>query len=156
MQRKLHINCLELLSRSFAVKSFIKERLCVHMHLCMDNVSAVAYINFLGDWALKRNMILSAERLSGALNVSADWESRHFLGSSNWELCPAVFLSLMRIRTFCKIDLFADRLNTQLPHFFSLRPDSMTLATDDLLQSWFEGRPNVFPPFCLIIRSLGK
>lgn len=33
---------------SFAVKSFTKDLLCVHMRLRMDNVSAVAYINHLG------------------------------------------------------------------------------------------------------------
>ena len=88
MEKKLHINCLELLAGSFAVKSFTKDRLCVHVRLRMDNVSAVAYINRLGgthslipsnlalalwEWALKRNIFLSAEHLSGALNVSADW-----------------------------------------------------------------------------------
>ena len=79
-----HINCLELLAGSFAVKSFTKDRLCVHVRLRMDNVSAVAYINRLGgthslilsnlapalwEWALKRSIFLSAEHLSGALNV---------------------------------------------------------------------------------------
>ena len=48
MEKKLHINCLELLAGSFAVKSFTKDRLCVHVRLRMDNVSAVAYINRLG------------------------------------------------------------------------------------------------------------
>ena len=48
MEKKLHINCLELLAGSFAVKSFTKDRFCVHVRLRMDNVSAVAYINRLG------------------------------------------------------------------------------------------------------------
>ena len=48
MEKKLHINCLELLAGSFAVKSFTKDHLCVHVRLRMDNVSAVAYINRLG------------------------------------------------------------------------------------------------------------
>jgi hypothetical protein len=171
MEKKLHINCLELLAGSFAVRSFTKDRLCVHVRLRMDNVSAVAYINRLGgthslvlsnlalalwEWALNRNMILSAEHLSGALNISADWESRHFQDSSNWRLCPAVFRSLMLARGPCKIDLFADRLNAQLPQFFSWRPDPMALATDALLQNWSVGRLYAFPPFCLIMRSLAK
>ena len=116
MEQKLHINCLELLAGCFAVKSFTKDRLCVHVNLRMDNASGVAYINRLGntrslilsnlalalwDWALKRNIFLSAEHLSGALNVSADWESRHFLDSSDWKLCPAIFRSLMQVRGPC-------------------------------------------------------
>ena len=37
MEKKLHINCLELLAGSFAVKSFTKDCLCVHVRLRMDN-----------------------------------------------------------------------------------------------------------------------
>ena len=48
MEKNLQINCLELLAGFFAVKSFTKDRLCVHVRLRMDNVSAVAYINCLG------------------------------------------------------------------------------------------------------------
>ena len=48
MEKKLHINCLELLAGSFAVKSFIKDRLCAHVRLRMDNTTAVAYVNRLG------------------------------------------------------------------------------------------------------------
>ena len=48
MERKFHINCLELLAGSFAVKSFTKNRLYVHVRHRMDNTSAVAYVNHLG------------------------------------------------------------------------------------------------------------
>jgi hypothetical protein len=94
----------------------------------------------LWEWALKRNIFLSAKHLSGTLNVSADWESRHFLDWSKWQLCPAMFRSLMQVRGPCAIDLFADRLNAQLPRFLiSWRPDPMALATDALLQGWSGG-----------------
>ena len=156
MEKKLHINCLELLAGSFAVKSFTRDRLCVHVRLRMDNVSAVAYINRLGgthslilsnlalalwEWALKRNIFLSAEHLSGALNVSASWESRHFVDSSDWKLCLAIFRSLMQVRGPCALGLFANRLNAQLTQFYSWRLDTMALATDALLQNWAVGRP---------------
>ena len=132
MEQKLHINCLELLAGSFAIKSFTKNRLCVHVRLRMDNTSAVVYLNRLGgtrslvlsnlalalwEWALTPNIFLSAEHIAGNLNVSADWESRNFLDLSNWKLCPEIFRSLMQIRGPCTIDLFADRLNCQLPNF---------------------------------------
>ena len=171
MESKLHINCLELLAGSFTVKSFTKDRLCVHVRLRMDNTSAVAYVNRLGgthslvlsnlalalwEWALSRNIFLSGEHLSGSLNVTADWQSRHFTDSSNWQLCPTVFRSLMRIRGPCVKDLFADRLNAQLSQFFSWRPDPMALASDALQQDWSTGRNYAFPPFCLIIRTLAK
>ena len=171
MERKLYINCLELLAGSFAVKSFTKNRLCVHVRLRMDNTSAVAYVNRLGgtrslvlsnlalalwEWALSQGFFLSAEHLSGRLNIAADWQSRHFQDSSNWKLCPEVFRALMLIRGPCTKDLFADRLNAQLPQFFSWRPDPLALASDALQQDWSNERNYAFPPFCLIMRSLAK
>ena len=171
MERKLHINCLELLAGSFAVKCFTKHRLCVHVRLRMDNTSAVAYINRLGgthslvlsnlamalwEWALAHGILLSAEHLPGRLNIVADWQSRHMLDSSNWRLSPDVFRALMEIRGPCAKDLFADRLNAQLSQFFSWRPDPMALASDALQQDWSNERNYAFPPFCLIMRCLAK
>ena len=171
MEQKLHINCLELLAGSFAIQSSTKNRLCVHVRLRMDNTSAVAYLNRLGrtrslvlsnltlalwEWALTRNIFLSAEHIAGNLNVSADWESRNFLDSSNWKLCPEIFPSLTHIRGPCMLDLFADRLNCQLPRFCSWKPDPIALATDAFQQNWSTGRNYAFPPFCLIMRCLAK
>ena len=171
MEKKLHINCLELLAGSFAVKSFTKNRLCAHVRLRMDNTTAVAYVNRLGgthslvlsnlalalwEWAQKNSIMLSAEHYAGHLNTVADWESRHFRDASNWRLHQNVFSSLMQIRGPCVIDLFADRLNSQLPQFYSWKPDPLAIATDALLQDWSRGRNYAFPPFCLIMRSLAK
>ena len=154
MEQKLHIHCLELLAGSFAIQSFTKNRLCVHVRLRMDNTSAVAYLNRLGgtrslvlsnlalalwEWALTRNIFLSAEHITGNLNVSADWELRNFLDSSNWKLCPEIFRSLMQIRGPCMLDLLSKTLgsdaatfpiknNSQLSVYFStlLTPRSIT------------------------------
>ena len=171
MEKKLHINCLELLAGSFAVKSFTKNRLCAHVRLRMDNTTAVAYVNRLGgthslvlsnlalalwEWAQKNSIMLSAEHYAGHLNTVADWESRHFRDASNWRLDQNVFSSLMQIRGPCAIDLFADRLNSQLPQFYSWKPDPLSIATDALLQDWSRGRNYAFPPFWLIMRSLAK
>ena len=171
MEKKLHINCLELLAGSFAVKSFTKNRLCAHVRLRMDNTTAVAYVNRLGgthslvlsnlalalwEWAQKNSIMLRAEHYAGHLNTVADWESRHFRDASNWRLDQNVFSSLMQIRGPCVIDLFADRLNSQLPQFYSWKPDPLAIATDALLQDWSRGRNYAFPPFCLIMRSLAK
>ena len=127
-----------------AIKSFTKDCLCVSM--CVSSAPGRAHSPVLSnlalalwEWALKRNIFLSAKHLSGTLNVSADWETRHFLDWSKWKLCPAMFRSLMQVRGLCAIDLFSDRLNAQLPRFFSWRPDPMALATDALLQGWSGG-----------------
>lgn len=44
----LHINCLELLAGSFAIRSFMKNRVSCCVLLRMDNTTAVRYINKLG------------------------------------------------------------------------------------------------------------
>lgn len=44
----LHINCLELQAGTFAMKAFMREQANVHVHLRMDNQSAVSYINKMG------------------------------------------------------------------------------------------------------------
>ena len=92
---------IELLAGSFAVKSFTKNRLCAHVRLRMHNTTAVVYVNRLGgthslvlsnlalalwEWAQKSKIMLSAKHYAGHLNTAADWESRHFLDSSNWRL----------------------------------------------------------------------
>ena len=62
----------------------------------------------------------------------------------------------MQIRGPCANDLFEDRLNTQLPQFFSWKPDPMAIASDALQQDWSKEKNYAFPPFCLIMRSLAK
>ena len=70
MERTLHINFLELLAGSFAVKSFAKGRLCAHVRLRMDNTSAVAYVNRLGG-----NTISSSVQFgSGPMGVGSQSE----------------------------------------------------------------------------------
>lgn len=170
-ERLCHINCLELLAGAFAVKSFSRGKIYLHVHLKMDNTTAVAYINKLSGthspvlcnlvaslwhWAIARGMILSAEHLPGRWNTQADQESRNYQDSSDWRLDPSIFQALMKIRGPCQIDLFANRLNTQLPTFFSWKPDPQGLATDAFQQAWSMGRHYAFPPFCLIMKTLAK
>ena len=55
--RFLHINALELLAGSFAVKAFAGNRINIRVLLRMDNVSAMAYVNRLGG---TRSRVLSS------------------------------------------------------------------------------------------------
>ena len=66
----LHMNCLELLAGSFAVKSFAKGRLCAHVRLRMDNTSAVAYVNRLGGNTISRSVQFG----SGPMRVGSQSE----------------------------------------------------------------------------------
>ena len=162
MEKKLHINCLELIAGTFAVKSFKKGRLCAHVRLRMDNTSAVAYVNKLGgthslilsnlavtlwEWALSRGMILSAEHLPGSLNITADWEIPSCQGHKQLAIVPS-YVSLANADTRSLRD---GSICRQVEH-----PTSSALASDTLQQDWSTKRNYAFPPFCLIMRSLAK
>ena len=102
----MHINCLELLGGTFAVKTFAKQSQNLHIRLQMDNTTAVSYINKMGgtrsrtladmacslwQWCLQKGITLSAEHLPGILNTTADAESRTYHSSAEWQLLPSMF-----------------------------------------------------------------
>ena len=86
-ERMHHINLLELIAGAFAVKTFARHRRNIHMHLKMDNKTAIFYINKMGgtrshllahtacqlwQWCLQRGITLSAKHLPGSSNIIAD------------------------------------------------------------------------------------
>jgi len=109
-ERQSHINVLEMMAGTFAVKSFAKGKKNLRVHLKMDNTTAVAYVNHLGGtrssllvqktkdlwtWCLDREIILSAEFLPGVRNCTADYQSRLVATSAEWRLDPNVFMQLV-------------------------------------------------------------
>ena len=63
-------------------------------------------------------------------------QSRHFRDSSNWKLNPKVFHSIDQLWGPLTIDLFADRMNTQLRNYVSWFPDPFSQATDAFQIPW--------------------
>jgi hypothetical protein len=145
-EKRLHINCLELLAGSLAIKTFTKSRACsAHVKLLMDSASPVAYINKMGgthsqglaklaidlwEWCFQKDMMVSAQHLPGYLNVRADQESRVIQDSSDWKLDLSVFQALLNRWGPFEVDLFASRLTHQLPKFASWKPDPMATYVD--------------------------
>ena len=101
-------------------------------------------------------MTLSAEYLPGMENCVADFESSTIQSSAEWQLRKDIFLILMREVHQCNVDLFATRLNHQLPQFVSWRPDPFALGTDAMRIPRIGWRGYAFPPFVLISRILRK
>ena len=104
-----HINYLELKAAFLALQSFCSKRTSISVLLCLDNMTAITFINRMGgnhsylllgltsqiwNWCIRKNIIIHAEHLPGVENVWADWESRHLVDSSDWKLDQSVFLSL--------------------------------------------------------------
>ena len=148
-ERTLHINCLELLAATLAVKTFLKGQINKRVLLLLDNQTAVAYVNNLGGtistqatrlarelwmWCLERDISLTKQHLPGKENVIADTESRVMRDRSDWMLNPSIFRLIMFRFSHLEVDLFATRLTYQLLRFFSWRPDSLAEETDAFLQ----------------------
>ena len=96
-----HINVLELKATFLAVQAFLKHQSNLSVKLCLDNTTAIAYINNQGDtrtpsltsltlelwnWCLQQNILITAEHFPGVLNVQADRDSRTFVDSRDWKL----------------------------------------------------------------------
>jgi len=170
-EQKMHINCLELLAATLAVKSFLKGQTNMSVLLQLDNQTAVAYINNMGGtvspqltnlakslwmWALNNGIVLTAECIPGLMNVVADAESRSMKDRTDWKLPPKLFQEINQKWGPLEVDLFASRLSAQLPRYFSWRPDPLAEATDAFSQQWEKYRGFANPPWCLVGRVLSQ
>ena len=111
----LHINVLELTAAHFALLHLAADARGVHIQLKLDYLTAVAYINKMGgthspecnqvaqqiwEWAVDRDVWLSAAYIPGDSNVVADFHSRCFHENKEWALKVSVF-ALLRQTLIC-------------------------------------------------------
>ena len=142
-EKEWHINCLELLAATLALKTFVKNKKGMSVLLKIDNTTAVAYINHQGGtvskelvaltrdlwmWCLERNIHIQAQHLPGVLNQVADMESRSMRDRSDWKLDRRIFLEVNKRYGPLEVDLFASRLTNQCRRYFSWRPDPFAEA----------------------------
>ena len=170
-EQGMHINCLELLAATLAAKTFLKGQIGQSVLLQLNNQTTVAYINnmegtvfpqltdlakALWMWALSNDIALIAEYIPGVANVVADAKSRSMTDRADWKLHPRLFQGIDQKWGPLEVDLFASRLSTQLPCYFSWKPDPLAEATDAFTQQWekFKGYAN--SPWCLIGRVLSQ
>ena len=123
-----HINCLELLAATLALKTFAKSKRGLSILLKTDSSTVVAYINNQGGtvsknlvyltrklwmWCLERNIHIQAQHLQGVLNCVADSESRCMKDRSDWRLDNQSFTKVNNRYGPLEVDLFASRLTKQ-------------------------------------------
>ena len=108
------------------------------------------------DYLLANRIAITTEYLPSSLNIQADWQSRNHKDSSDWKLNPKIFSQIVKIRGIPQIDLFASRLNHQLPKYMSWHPDQGSSAVDSLQHSWRNLYEYAFPPFYLIGKVIAK
>ena len=161
-ERNLHINVLEMLSGTFAIKAFAKDHSNIHIRLKMDNTSAVAYVNHMGGtqshklsdaakdlwtWWLNKGMTVSAEYLPGELNTTADFYSRSITGSAEWKLDPYVFKQVARRFAPNSSGPLCNKDQHPAGTVYFLEPDPFAMAVDALMTPWTNLQGYAFPPF---------
>ena len=127
----------------------------------MDNSIAVVYVN-IGEgtksstlaelavelWAVCHwnNIWITAQHLPGTQNVDADWASRHFNKRTEWTLDKSIFKRIVRKFYTPEVDLFASRLNHQLPKYVSRHPHPEAMSVDAMTLQWNKWISFIHPP----------
>lgn len=165
------INYLEMLAASLGLKSLCSGLRDTNILLRLDNTTAVAYLNNMGgvkskacnemalqiwEWCSIRGIWITASHLAGCENTEADALSRKFNDNIEWMLDKSVFEHIVQSYGPLDIDLFASRLNTQLPIYISWMPDPGAYAVDAFTVDWGNFRIYAFPPFCLVSKCIQK
>ena len=138
-------------SSNFSDKDIHQVQDYISILLRIDNTTVVAYVNNMGGtaskelviltreqwvWCLERSIHITAVHLPGVLNTIANTESREMLDRTDWKLNPMIFQKFNNCSGPLEMDLFASRLSTHCPLYFSWRPDPYAQATDAFLQDW--------------------
>ena len=172
LERTLHINVLEAKAVLFGLQCFCNTLTNVSILIRTDNTSVMHAINKMGSssskelhtqifeiwtWAMARNIWLLATHIPGIENEEADAESRRDEFSLEWKLNEQAFGQAISSLVFKPgVDLFASRLNKQLPVFFSFRHDPEATGVNAFSITWTHLPFYAFPPFAIISKVIQK
>ena len=172
IDRKLHINCLELKTVIRALQHWVPLLQGHQVMIATDNSTVVSYINKQGGtrspsllhltvelllWLEAQHIVVRARHIPGCLNVIAD-----HLSSPNqpipteWSLHPEIMKRIFRVWGTPEVDMFATLSNSHLPRFMSPVPEPRALAVDALSQDWQGRSMYMFPPFPLLSKVVQK
>ena len=151
LEKKWHINCLELLAVTLALKTFVKNNQGGTI-----SKDLIVLTRDLWMWCLERNIHFQAQYLPGVMSKVADMESRSMKDRSVWKLDHTIFLQINKRYGPVEVDLFATRLTNQCRRYFSWWPDPFVEATEAFLQDWTTVKDFANPPWNLVQRVLTK
>ena len=128
MDRKLHINCLELKAVVCALQHWAPLLQGHKVMVATDNSTVVSYINKQGGthsapllrltvelflWLESQNIVVRARHIPGCLNVIADHLSRPDQPiPTEWSLHPEIVQRIFRVWGTPEVDMFATLSNT--------------------------------------------
>ena len=158
-------SCLEL-------SLFFSQSKECHIQILSDNTTTVYCINNMGtlnssrcneftkgiwNWAIDRNIWLTASHIPDILNTEADYESRRNDSHTEWKLSEEIYSQITTHFQFKPdIDLFASRINKQITKFVSYHPDPDAFAVDAFSIDWNGLKFYAFPPFSCVGKMLRK
>ena len=88
-------------------------------------------------WAIDRNIWLSAAHTPGVDNYEADQISRNLNPNLEWSVTDEAFSQMLKAFPFWPtIDLFASRVNVKLPTYVSWKPDPFAWYVDAFTVKW--------------------
>ena len=105
---------------------------------------------------IKRGVYISTAHIPGKGNIIADLASREFQDSHEWMLSLEVFQYLVELFQIPDINMFASRLNKQLPKYASWMPDPESYIIDCMSTSWENTYIYAFSPFSMIWPTIKK
>ena len=171
-EQKFHINYLELKAILLSLFSVARDWNNCHVRIRSDNTTAVSSINKQGsthskacnditrqiwEFAVERDIWISAVHIPGTENSEADSASREFKDETEWTLRRDLFEGLCDILGYPDVDLFATRLNYQVKPFAAWKPDPEATMIDSLMHPW--GGVSciyAFPPFSIVHSVIQK
>ena len=171
-EQMLHINLLEMKAVWLGLQSFQKIVTGHRVTVMCNNSTVVAYVSKQGGthsrsmceltsrllkWTEDIDVHLEARYLPGQNNVLADLLSRRDQAiATEWTLHRQVAKALLSSWGSPSIDLFASRLNAQLPVYCSLVPDDQAALEDAFRHPWDNLDVYAFPPFALLGKVLSR
>ena len=172
LERRLHINVLELRAVYLALRHFRPALEGKHVLIKSDNVSTVYHVNHQGGvrsreclreaqgllrWAFPHFSSLRAMFIPGVLNQAADMLSRQDPPPGEWKLNPSVVQQIWEKYGEAEIDLFASSKATHCQQWFSLSDPAGPLGQDAFAHPWPRGcLLYAFPPLPLLALTLHR
>jgi hypothetical protein len=167
-EAKRSSNKRELHTTTLVVQALRRDLQGSTVEIRTDNLTTMAYVNHQGgrdpaltelvrplwDWALRTRTTVFATYIPGKVNDRADRLSRRKRDRTDWMLHRSLFRRLNRQCGPFTLDLFATRLNAQLPRYVSRLPDPQCTSVDAFRQDLRRERAYANPPFTVITRLL--
>ena len=141
---------IQILTDNTAAIAAIRKSSTLHYHL--SGISELIWRR-----AVDLQWTLSISYIRGCYNIVADQLSRRTALQSEWSLAPEDFKRILVQNPLLQVDLFATKLNNQLPTYVSPCPDENAAAIDALSTPWNRWKHlYIFPPTNLISKVLAK